>query len=104
MSFFPTALHNEILIIYIGNLILLLWVLTYVFVNREASLLVQKDIKIQHSPAQALFADLHMSILEGWLMDVLVLLKRLRGTLAVAVGEQSHANDSENDARLQKEW
>jgi hypothetical protein len=82
MIFFLTALHNEILVIYIVTLILLPWVLTYVVVDREASLLVQKDIKIQHIPAQALFADLHMSILEGWLMDVLVLLKRLRGTLA----------------------
>lgn len=78
MLFFPPSLHNKFLVFVIGSLILLFGVLTYVIVEREARLLVQKDIEKQHIMAQAIVADLQKSMLEHRPRSILELLKRLR--------------------------
>ena len=77
---FHFKLHAKFLVLVLGGLLIFLGILSYILVQREASILAQKSDEKQHVLAAAIMADLRSSMLTGTPRKTLDLMNSIRGT------------------------
>lgn len=73
-------LHTKFLVLVVGSLAVFLGVLSFIVIQREARMLVQKASEKQHLLARAILAHVKDSMIEGTPRSTLVLMESLRGS------------------------